>query len=148
MKAVVQRALRAEVRVDGAVVGSIGKGLVVYLGVGKGDGEAEVAWLAEKIAGLRIFEDEGGKMNLSVVDVGGGALVISQFTLLADSRKGRRPSYADAAEPAIADALYEAFKLKLSSLVGQCASGVFGASMEVDYINMGPVTIILDTAER
>lgn len=145
MRAVVQRVRDASVRVDGSVVGAIGAGLLVYLGVGKDDTEADAAWLAEKISGLRIFEDEDEKMNLSVLDTGGGVLSISQFTLLADARKGKRPSYGDAAPPPMAEALYERFKELIAAIVPTTAAGVFGASMEVAYTNMGPVTILLDT---
>ncbi|PKL09514.1 MAG: D-tyrosyl-tRNA(Tyr) deacylase [Spirochaetae bacterium HGW-Spirochaetae-7] len=148
MKAVVQRVRAASVSVDGRQVGSIEAGLLVYLGVGKEDAESDAAWLAEKICGLRIFEDAGGKMNLSVLDTGGGILTISQFTLLADSRKGKRPSYGNAAEPAMAESLYERFKAMVAAIVPVTASGVFGASMEVAYVNMGPVTILLDTRNR
>ena len=148
MKAVVQRVRDAAVTVDGRQVGAIEAGLLVYLGVGKDDAEGDALWLAEKICGLRIFEDADGKMNLSVLDTGGGLLTISQFTLLADSRKGKRPSYGDAAEPAMAEMLYERFKSLVSAIVPATASGVFGASMEVSYVNMGPVTILLDTKSR
>ncbi len=148
MKAVVQRIRDASVSVDGRRVGEIEAGLLVYLGVGKDDSESDVAWLAEKICGLRIFEDANEKMNLSVLDTGGGVLTISQFTLLADCRKGRRPSYGDAAEPAMAEGLYERFKALVAAIVPVTASGVFGASMEVSYVNMGPVTILLDTKNR
>ncbi|PKL25374.1 MAG: D-tyrosyl-tRNA(Tyr) deacylase [Spirochaetae bacterium HGW-Spirochaetae-3] len=145
MKAVVQRVKNASIAVEGETVGAIDAGLLVYLGVGKEDTEADAAWLAEKICGLRIFEDADEKMNLSVLDTGGGVLSVSQFTLLADSRKGKRPSYGDAAEPAKAEALYERFKSLVAAIVPVTASGVFGASMEVAYVNMGPVTILLDT---
>lgn len=145
MKAVVQRVRDAYVTVDGQKVGQITKGLLVYLGVGKDDAEKDALWLAEKIAGLRIFEDDAGKMNLSVLDIGGGILSISQFTLLADSRKGKRPSYGDAADPVMAESLYNYFKRMIGSLVKDSASGVFGAEMQVAYVNEGPVTIILDT---
>jgi len=145
MKAVVQRVRAASITVDGTIVGAVDAGLLVYLGVGKDDTEADAAWLAEKICGLRIFEDADGKMNLSVLDTGGGVLSVSQFTLLADARKGKRPSYGDAADPAIAETLYERFKALVAAIVPTTASGVFGASMEVAYVNMGPVTIILDT---
>lgn len=148
MKAVVQRVRNAAVRVDGQQVGAIEAGLLVYLGVGKEDDESDAAWLADKICGLRIFEDADGKMNLSVLDTGGGLLTISQFTLLADSRKGKRPSYGNAAEPAMAETLYERFKALVAAIVPLTASGIFGASMEVSYVNMGPVTILLDTKSR
>ncbi|OHD22083.1 MAG: D-tyrosyl-tRNA(Tyr) deacylase [Spirochaetes bacterium GWB1_59_5] len=145
MKAVVQRVRNATVAVAGRTVGAIDSGLLVYLGVGKEDTEADAAWLAEKICGLRIFEDDAEKMNLSVIDTGGGVLSVSQFTLLADTKKGKRPSYGDAAEPGMAEALFERFKAFVSALVPTTASGVFGASREVAYVNMGPVTILLDT---
>lgn len=145
MKAVVQRVRDASVTVEGQKVGAISRGLLVYLGVGKDDAEKDALWLADKITGLRIFEDDAGKMNLSVIDIGGGVLSISQFTLLADSRKGKRPSYGDAADPAMAEALYNHFKTLVESRVENSASGVFGAEMQVAYVNEGPVTIILDT---
>lgn len=145
MKAVVQRVRDASVTVDGSQVGAITRGLLVYLGVGKEDTVKDVLWLAEKITGLRIFEDTEGKMNLSVQDIGGGVLCISQFTLLADSRKGKRPSYGNAADPDLAECLYEHFKELVGKLVKESASGVFGAEMQVAYVNEGPVTIILDT---
>ncbi len=145
MRAVVQRVKDASVRVEGSVTGAIDKGLLVYLGVAKGDGEENARWLAEKIAGLRIFEDADEKMNLSVQDIGGGVLSISQFTLLADTKKGKRPSYNDAAPPAEAERLYEFFKGRIAALVAKSGCGVFGAHMDVAYVNDGPVTIILDT---
>jgi D-tyrosyl-tRNA(Tyr) deacylase len=145
MKAVVQRVRNASVSVDGNTVGAIDAGLLVYLGVGKDDTDADAVWLADKICGLRIFEDADQKMNLSVLDTGGGVLSVSQFTLLADTRKGKRPSYGDAADPAMAESLFERFKALVSGIVPTTASGIFGASMEVAYVNMGPVTIMLDT---
>jgi len=145
MKAVVQRVRNASVSVDGKTVGAIDAGLLVYLGVGKEDTESDAAWLAAKICGLRIFEDADEKMNLSVLDTGGGVLSVSQFTLFADARKGKRPSYGDAADPAMAKILFERFKALVAGIVTVSASGVFGASMEVAYVNMGPVTILLDT---
>jgi D-tyrosyl-tRNA(Tyr) deacylase len=161
MKAVVQRVLNASVSVDGAVAGKIGSGLLVYLGVASGDTRSNADWLAEKIANLRIFEDENGKMNLSLKDIyekaadssGGGAgerpgvLAVSQFTLLADARKGRRPYYGDAADPETAKSLYEYFMNKIREQGLPCESGVFQAHMQVCYTNDGPVTIILDTKE-
>ena len=145
MKAVVQRVKDASVSVEGSVCGAIASGLLVYLGVAQGDSEADAEYLAEKIAFLRIFEDQDGKMNLSVSDKKGGILAISQFTLLADARKGRRPSYSDAAPPETAKALYEYFMEKIRSLGLECSAGVFQAHMEVTYTNDGPVTILLDS---
>lgn len=126
--------------VDGAITGEIGAGLLVLLGVAPDDGPAQVAWMADKIANLRIFEDDGGKMNRSVRDVGGGVLVISQFTLYGDVAKGRRPGFSGAAPPEIAKPLYEAVADALGA-----ARGVFGAHMVVALVNDGPVTLILDT---
>ena len=148
MKAVVQRVVDASVTVGGRLCGSIDRGLLVYLGVGKDDGAGDIAWLAEKIAFLRIFEDDAGKMNLSVQDVSGSILVVSQFTLYANASKGRRPSYSEAAEPELANALYENFKKEIQKHVPIVASGEFGADMDVRYTNKGPVTIILDTKTR
>ena len=145
MKAVVQRVRDARVTVDGTVSGSIERGLLVYLGVARDDTEADAARLAEKIAVLRIFNDENGKMNRSVQDTGGGVLAVSQFTLLADARKGRRPFYGDAAEPDAARALYEYFIALVQKTGVPCAAGVFRAHMDVRYTNDGPVTIILDS---
>lgn len=148
MKAVVQRVKNASVSVQGKTVGAIDAGLLIYLGVGKDDSEKDAAWLAEKICGLRIFEDADDRMNLSVIDTGGGILSVSQFTLLADTSKGKRPSYGDAAEPAMAESLFEHFKALVATRVACSASGIFGASMEVAYVNMGPVTILLDTKKK
>jgi D-tyrosyl-tRNA(Tyr) deacylase len=153
MKAVVQRVAGASVTVDGKVAGAIGEGLLVYLGVAKGDTEKEACWMAEKAANLRIFQDGDGKMNLSLLDLVSagegrhdtGVLAVSQFTLLADARKGRRPYYGDAAEPAEAKRLYEYFMERVRSYGLPCESGVFQAHMRVTYTNDGPVTIILDT---
>ena len=142
MRAVCQRVARAEVRPGGA----IGKGLCVLLGVAKGDGEEEADRLAGKVARLRVFEDESGKFARSLLDVGGAALVVSQFTLLADTGKGNRPSFAEAAPPEQAEALYERFCAELRSLGVAVETGVFGARMEVVLVNDGPVTIILDTS--
>ncbi|WP_305045245.1 D-aminoacyl-tRNA deacylase [Geoalkalibacter sp.] len=145
MRAVVQRVAEARVEVDGQVVGAIGRGLLVLLGVGEGDGEQDLAYLAEKTAGLRIFEDEQGKMNLSVVDVGGAVLVVSQFTLYGDCRKGRRPSFTPAAAPREANRLYEEFILRLRAAGLKVATGVFQAHMRVSLCNEGPVTLLLDS---
>ena len=140
MRAVVQRVAEASVRVDGAVVGAIGPGLLVLLAVAPGDGPAQVAWMTEKIASLRIFSDADGKMNLSVRDVGGGVLVVSQFTLYGDVAKGRRPSFGASAPPDLARPLYE----QVADALG-AARGVFGADMKVALLNDGPVTLLLDT---
>ncbi len=140
MRAVLQRVTEARVSVDGAITGEIGAGLLVLLGVAPDDGPAQVAWMADKIVNLRIFEDDGGKMNRSVRDVGGGVLVISQFTLYGDVAKGRRPGFSGAAPPEIAKPLYEAVADALGA-----ARGVFGAHMVVALVNDGPVTLILDT---
>ncbi len=145
MRAVVQRVSRAEVRVDGRVTGRVGRGLAVLLGVARADGEADAVLMADKVAALRIFEDPGGKMNLSVRDVGGGALVVSQFTLLGDARKGNRPGFTDAAPPEEANALYERFCALLRERGVEVATGVFRATMEVELVNEGPVTILLDS---
>jgi D-aminoacyl-tRNA deacylase len=148
LRAVVQRVSRAEVRVDGDVVGRIGRGLVVLLGAGAGDGPAEVAYLVDKIVNLRIFEDEDGKMNRSLLEVGGGLLGVSQFTLYGDARKGRRPSFIGALEPVAAEKLYLAFLDGVRAAgVAEVAGGRFGAMMEVDLVNWGPVTILLDSAK-
>ena len=145
MRAVVQRVRGASVTVDGTVTGAIETGLLVYLGVGHDDGPDDAAWLCDKIVTLRIFEDEEGKMNRSVGDMGGGILVVSQFTLFADARKGRRPSYGDAAPPSKAIPLYERF-LELVKASGlPWGAGVFQAHMDVAYVNDGPVTILLDS---
>jgi len=145
MRAVVERVSRAAVRVDGAVTGSIERGLLVLLGVAAGDGEAEARWMADKVAQLRIFEDRAGKMNLSVEEVRGGVLVVSQFTLLGDARKGNRPSFVAAAAPEAASALYERVCALLRERGLPVAQGVFRAHMDVDLVNEGPVTILLDT---
>lgn len=146
MRAVVQRVSQSEVTVGGKAVGSIGAGLMVLLGVGNEDGPQEAAYLADKIAGLRIFEDEEGKMNLSVEEIGGEVMVVSQFTLYGDCRKGRRPSFTDAAPPEKADSLYQAFVQALQARGLKVATGSFGEKMQVRLINNGPVTLILDTS--
>ena len=145
MKAVLQRVARAEVRVAGEVVGRIERGLCVLVGVAEGDLDADADALAEKVLTLRIFEDDAGKMNLAVSDVGGSVLAISQFTLLADTRKGRRPSFTDAMQPTGAEKLFERVCNSLRNR-GLCVeTGRFGASMQVELVNDGPVTILLDT---
>jgi len=145
MRAVVQRVKGAKVDVDGKRVGEIGQGLLVFLGVGERDSEKDAEYLANKIAHLRIFSDEKGLMNLSILDTGGALLVVSQFTLWADCVKGRRPSFTRAAVPDRAQELYEDFNLNLQKLGLQVATGVFQALMEVHLINDGPVTILLDS---
>lgn len=147
MRALVQRVSSASVTVQGRVTGSIGRGLLVLLGVGPDDGEAEIERLWHKIFGLRIFDDEQGKMNLSLGQVDGGVLVVSQFTLYADCRRGMRPSFTDAAPPTIADELYERFCARAEQDCAQVGRGVFGAEMQVALVNDGPVTIWLDTDE-
>jgi D-tyrosyl-tRNA(Tyr) deacylase len=145
MRAVVQRVTSASVAVDSETVGAIGAGLMILLGVTHSDGEEQVRWLARKVVGLRVFEDDAGKMNRSLLDVDGSALVVSQFTLYGDCRKGRRPSFTDAAPPEIAAPLCERF-LDLLSQAGvvRVESGVFGAHMKVEIHNDGPVTLILE----
>ena len=145
VRGVVQRVSEASVRVDGEVVGSIGPGLVVLVGVGSGDVERDADYLAEKILNLRVFPDEAGQMNRSVLDVSGGLLVVSQFTLLGDVRKGRRPSYSDAAPPEEANRLYEHLVSRLRPSGLKVATGVFRALMDVALVNQGPVTILLDS---
>jgi D-tyrosyl-tRNA(Tyr) deacylase len=148
MRAVVQRVSRCRVTVKGIVVGEIGHGLLVLLGVGKGDTEAAADYLAEKIAGLRIFEDAAEKMNLSVVETGGEVLVVSQFTLYGDVRRGKRPSFDDAARPEEARRLYEYFVGKIRASGLTCATGEFRAMMDVELVNTGPVTILLQHPDR
>ncbi|MGZ3586254.1 MAG: D-aminoacyl-tRNA deacylase [Candidatus Limnocylindrales bacterium] len=148
MRALLQRVLRAEVRVEGAVVGACGPGLLILLGVGHADREAVATNLADKVADLRIFRDEAGRTNRSLLEVGGEALVISQFTLYADTRKGRRPSFLDAAPPDLGEALYAHFAAALRARGVTVATGRFGAEMEVELVNDGPMTIWLDTLER
>ena len=145
MRTVVQRVSRAEVRVGGEVVGAIGTGLLVLAGVAQGDGEEAARYLADKIAALRIFEDGAGRMNRSVADVGGEVLVVSQFTLLGDVRKGNRPGFTAAAAPDAANALYERLCELLRERGLRVATGVFRAQMEVELVNDGPVTILLDS---
>ena len=145
MRAVVQRVSEARVEVDGKVVGEIGRGLMVLAGCGEGDSEDDVQWLAEKIANLRIFNDEDGKMNLSVLDVGGGVLVVPNFTLYADCRKGRRPSFTGACDPESADGFVESLAQRLAEAGVPVERGVFGAHMHVTLTNDGPVTLLLSS---
>ncbi len=154
MRAVVQRVSRAEVSIDGIdggtegeITGEIGLGLLVLLGVGTGDSRVDVDYLAEKIVGLRIFEDDGGKMNLSVAEVGGAVLVVSQFTLYGDVRRGKRPSFDAAAPPALARELYEYFVEKIRAAGLRCETGRFQETMHVELVNEGPVTILLDSGK-
>jgi D-tyrosyl-tRNA(Tyr) deacylase len=145
MRVVVQRVSLASVEVDGKTTGRIGPGYVVLLGVARGDSDEDAAWLAAKLLALRVFEDDEGKMNRSVVDVQGGILVVSQFTLLGDCRTGRRPSFTEAAEPAEAERLYEHFTRLVAASGLQVATGIFRAMMKVALVNDGPVTLILDS---
>lgn len=149
MRAVIQRVSSASVTIGGQVKSSIGKGLLVLLGVGYEDGQEDIDWLVKKISGLRIFDDEAGVMNRSVVDVGGEALVVSQFTLMASTKKGNRPSYIHAAGHEIAVPLYESFCTALSEALGKpVGTGEFGADMKVALVNDGPVTICIDTKNK
>lgn len=148
MRAVIQRVASARVEVDGKSVGGIGRGLLILLGVEQGDGADDVRYLAEKSAQLRIFEDAAGKMNLSLADVGGQALVVSQFTLLADCRKGRRPGFSRAALPEPADILYQQFVALLRERGLTVATGIFQAEMQVHLVNDGPVTLLLDSRKE
>lgn len=147
MRAVVQRVSRASVAVEERVVGEIGPGLLVLLGVSTGDDEADADYLAEKIAGLRIFEDQDGKMNRSVADVGGAVLAVSQFTLYGDVRRGKRPSFDSAARPERARELYEHFVMQVRGHGLRCETGQFQAMMSVSLVNDGPVTILLDSSK-
>jgi D-tyrosyl-tRNA(Tyr) deacylase len=144
MRVLLQRVSRAEVRVGGEVVGRIGKGYVLLVGITHADREEQLAWMAEKVSGLRLFGDEEDKMNLALADVGGAALVVSQFTLYGDARKGRRPSFIDAARPEVAEPLYERFVALLRSSGLTVETGAFGAMMEVELVNDGPVTMWLE----
>jgi D-aminoacyl-tRNA deacylase len=147
VRAVVQRVSRAKVTVNGEVTGQVALGLLVLLGVGQGDTTADADYLAEKITGLRIFEDPGGKMNLSVVDVGGAILAVSQFTLYGDVRRGKRPSFDAAAPPQQARELYEYFVEKIRAAGLRCETGRFQEMMDVELVNQGPVTILLDSTK-
>ena len=148
MRAVIQRVSQASVVVAEETVGAIDQGLMVLLGVAQGDTSKDVVYLADKTASLRIFEDDDGKMNRSVKDIGGGILVVSQFTLLGDCRKGRRPGFSDAAPPELADTLYEEYVDALRSQGIIIATGVFRADMQVALVNDGPVTIMLDSRKQ
>ncbi len=148
MRAVVQRVARGAVAVDGQTIGEIGRGLVVLLGVGRGDTTGEAGYLADKVANLRVFEDNDGKMNLSVVDVGGAVLAISQFTLYGDCRRGRRPGFSEACSPDEARELYNIFVKELERLGLKVAAGRFREHMTVEIINDGPVTLLLDSKKN
>ncbi|MCX7817273.1 MAG: D-aminoacyl-tRNA deacylase [Syntrophales bacterium] len=146
MRAVIQRVDKVSVHVDGSLISETGRGVIVFLGVEKGDQETDADYLLQKILNLRIFEDRGGKMNLSLLDMNGQMMIISQFTLLADCSKGRRPSFIKAEEPELARRLYEYFlKRAENSLPGRIGSGEFQADMKIDVVNDGPVTILLDS---
>lgn len=145
MRAVVQRVSAASVKVGERTTGAIGRGVVVLLGISPDDGSAEVEWVCDKVLNLRIFPDDEGKMNRSLTDVGGAVLVVSQFTLYGDARKGRRPSFIRAAQGPEAEALYEKTIDRFRSLAVECATGEFGAIMDVALVNEGPVTILLDS---
>jgi len=145
MRAVVQRVRRAAVRVDGEEVASIDRGLLALVGIGHRDGEGDARWIANKLAGLRVFEDDGGKMNRSVADVGGSILVVSQFTLLGDCRKGRRPSFVQAAPPEVAAPLVSLVARTIREAGIDAPTGVFGATMQLDLLNDGPVTLVVDS---
>jgi D-aminoacyl-tRNA deacylase len=147
MRAVVQRVSSARVRVDGAVVGEITQGFLVLLGVGQGDGAAEVVYMTSKIRDLRLFADDEGKMNRSLLEIGGSVLVVSQFTLYGDCRRGRRPSFASAAAPDLAKSLYEDAVKELRASGLTVATGIFQADMKVESINDGPVTVLLDSSK-
>jgi len=145
MRVVLQRVVRANVRIDGEEVGATGPGMLLLVGFTENDGNEQVTWMADKVVGLRIFADADGKMNRSVEEIGGGALVVSQFTLYGDTRKGRRPSFVQAAGPEVAVPLYERFVAELEArLPGRVETGQFGAMMEVGLVNDGPVTLVLE----
>ena len=148
MRAVVQRVSRASVTVAGEVTGRIGKGFLILLGVEEGDGQDAVVYMAQKIAGLRVFEDADGKMNLGLAEVGGAMLVVSQFTLLGDCRRGRRPSFIQAARPELADELYRAFCAEIRGQGIEVQTGRFQAHMEVELVNDGPVTLLIDSRKQ
>ncbi|MCX5805686.1 MAG: D-aminoacyl-tRNA deacylase [Proteobacteria bacterium] len=144
MRAVVQRVKKASVEVEGRIVGQIGRGALVLLGIGKGDSALDIQWMLDKIVNLRIFENEDGKLNESLIDINGELLVVSQFTLYGDCSKGRRPSFTDAMEAKEAKSLFELFVAKAREQVRKVESGIFQASMDVSLINEGPVTLIID----
>jgi D-aminoacyl-tRNA deacylase len=146
MRAVIQRVIEAKVEVEGKIIGQVGNGLLVYLGVGKEDTETDAQFMAEKLANLRIFSDEAGKMNRSVIDIGGGVLLVSQFTLYGDCRKGRRPGFDAAREPGVAERLYEKVGELIAAEDVPVQKGSFGAHMHVTSINDGPVTFLLDSS--
>ena len=148
MRTVIQRVIRAQVSVGGEVVGNIGPGLLVLLGIAKHDTKADAEYLAAKTTGLRIFEDESGKMNLSLAETHGAVLAVSQFTLYGDVRKGKRPSFDEAAPPELARELYEYFVAKIREMGITCETGRFQAMMQVELVNDGPVTILLDSARQ
>jgi D-tyrosyl-tRNA(Tyr) deacylase len=148
VKVLLQRVLRAAVRVDGRTVGEIGPGLLALIGVEAGDGDGDADYLADKTAELRVFPDEQGRMNLSVEEIAGGVLVVSQFTLAASTRRGRRPSYSRAAPPDVAERLYERYRDRLGARGLSVGCGTFQAMMEVELVNDGPVTILLDPPGR
>ena len=148
MRAVVQRAAKAKVTVEGMITGEIGRGLVILLGIGLDDNDRDIEYLADKIVNLRIFEDENDKMNISLMDIGGQLLVVSQFTLFGDCRKGKRPSYDKAARPEAAEVLYERFVERCRSMRVKTETGKFQAMMQVELQNDGPVTLILDSRKE
>jgi D-tyrosyl-tRNA(Tyr) deacylase len=148
MRGVVQRVSRAKVTVDGEITGEIGQGILLLLGVSATDTEKDVQYLVEKTLNLRIFEDADGKMNLSLLDIKGGLLVVSQFTLLGDARRGRRPSFIDAAQTEKANELYELFVSESRKQIDQVSTGVFQAMMDVELVNDGPVTILIDSEKQ
>ena len=148
MRAVVQRVSRAKVTVDGKVTGEIGQGVLLLLGVAETDTEDDVRYLVDKTLNLRIFEDSEGKMNLSLLDIEGGLLVVSQFTVYGDTRRGRRPSFIDAAPPERANELYELFVSESRKQINEVATGLFQAMMDVELVNDGPVTILIDSEKR